>query len=110
MQEKLAEQLQISRTPVREALLRLEQDGILVSSPRGGFALYKMSEDEVRELYQARAAIEGQAVRILASAQRSELDQRATSRNRRSARKTSRPVRSATISTPTAPFTAPWSN
>jgi DNA-binding GntR family transcriptional regulator len=67
VQEKLAEQLQISRTPVREALLRLEQDGILVSSPRGGFALYRMNQDEVRELYQARAAIEGQAVRILAS-------------------------------------------
>jgi DNA-binding GntR family transcriptional regulator len=59
--------LQISRTPVREALLRLEQDGILVTSPRGGFTLYKMSRKEVRELYQARAAIEGQAVRILAS-------------------------------------------
>jgi len=66
VQEKLAEQLQISRTPVREALLRLEQDGILVSSPRGGFALYRMSKKEVRELYQARAAVEGQAVRILA--------------------------------------------
>lgn len=67
VQEKLAEQLQISRTPVREALLRLEQDGILVSSPRGGFSLYKMTREEVRELYQARAAIEGQAVRILAT-------------------------------------------
>ena len=67
VQEKLAEQLQISRTPVREALLRLEQDGIVVSSSKGGFSLYRMSREEVRELYQARAAIEGQAVRILAS-------------------------------------------
>ena len=67
VQEKLAEQLQISRTPVREALLRLEQEGILISSPRGGFALHKMTQQEVRELYQARAAIEGQAVRILAT-------------------------------------------
>ncbi len=67
VQEKLAEQLQISRTPVREALLRLEQEGILVSSPRGGFSLYMMTREEVRELYQARAAIEGQSVRILAS-------------------------------------------
>lgn len=67
VQEKLAEQLEISRTPVREALLRLEQEGILVSSPRGGFKVYRMSANEVRELYQARAAIEGQAVRILAT-------------------------------------------
>lgn len=67
VQEKLAEQMQISRTPVREALLRLEQEGILVSSVRGGFSLYRMTQREVRELYQARAAIEGQAARILAA-------------------------------------------
>lgn len=67
VQEKLATELQISRTPVREALLRLEQDGILVTSSRGGFVLHHMTDDEVEELYQARAAIEGQAVRILAS-------------------------------------------
>ena len=67
VQEKLADQLQISRTPVREALLRLEQEGILASSARGGFALYKITLQEARELYQARAAIEGQSARILAS-------------------------------------------
>ncbi|MGI9357054.1 MAG: GntR family transcriptional regulator [Rhizobiaceae bacterium] len=67
VQEKLATELKISRTPVREALMRLEQDGILVVSPRGGFIIHKMDDQEVRELYQARAAIEGQAVRILAS-------------------------------------------
>lgn len=67
VQERLAEELHISRTPVREALLRLEQDGILKTSPRGGFVIHTMSDQEVRELYQARAAIEGQAVRILAS-------------------------------------------
>lgn len=66
VQERLAADLNISRTPVREALLRLEQDGILVSSPRGGFLIHKITNEEVRELYQARAAIEGQAVRILA--------------------------------------------
>lgn len=66
VQEKLAEELQISRTPVREALLRLEQDGILTSSSRGGFSIHRMTNSEVKELYQARAAIEGQAVRILA--------------------------------------------
>jgi len=67
VQERLAAELDISRTPVREALLRLEQEGVLVSAARGGFKLYKMSESEVRQCYQARAAIEGQAARILAS-------------------------------------------
>lgn len=72
VQERLATELKISRTPVREALMRLEQDGILIMSPRGGFVIYKMTDQEVRELYQARAAIEGQAVRILASQNKSE--------------------------------------
>jgi len=66
VQEKLAAEMAISRTPVREALLRLEQEGVLVTSPRGGFVLYRMVEGEVRELYQARAAVESQAARILA--------------------------------------------
>lgn len=66
VQEKLAEQMQISRTPVREALLRLEQDGILTTTSRGGFRLHQPSNSEVKELYQVRAAIEGQASRILA--------------------------------------------
>lgn len=67
VQEKLAAELQISRTPVREALMRLEQDGVLEVSNRGSFRLYKMNDAEIRELYQARAAVEGQAARILAA-------------------------------------------
>lgn len=67
VQERLAAEMEISRTPVREALLRLEQEGVLVTSSRGGFVLYRMSEGEIRELYQARAAVESQAARILAS-------------------------------------------
>lgn len=66
IQEKLATDLGISRTPVREALLRLEQEGVLRKSAQGGFRLYEMSDQEVRELYQTRAAIEGQVARILA--------------------------------------------
>ncbi len=66
IQEKIATQLDISRTPVREALMRLEQEGVLVVANRGGFRLHQMDDHEVRELYQARAAIEGQAARILA--------------------------------------------
>ncbi len=66
VQEKLAAELEISRTPVREALLRLEQEGVLVTSPRGGFMLRRISEREAKEIYDVRAAIEGQAARILA--------------------------------------------
>lgn len=65
VQEKLAAELDISRTPVREALLRLEKEGVLRLGNSGGFRLAEISEDETLELYQARAAIEGQAARIL---------------------------------------------
>ena len=67
IQEKLAAELQISRTPVREALMRLEQEGVLEVTNRGSFKIYQMDDKEVRELYQSRAAIEGQCARILAS-------------------------------------------
>lgn len=66
VQEKLAAELNISRTPVREALMRLETEGVLEIAASGGFRLARMDHSEVRQLYQARAAIEGQAARILA--------------------------------------------
>lgn len=69
VQEKLAAEMQISRTPVREALMRLEQEGVLTVSNRGSFKLYQMDDQEIRELYQSRAAVEGQAARILAARQ-----------------------------------------
>lgn len=66
IQEKLASEMQISRTPIREALMRLEQEGVLEVSHRGSFRLYQMTDEEVKELYQSRAAVEGQCARILA--------------------------------------------
>lgn len=72
VQEKLAAELQISRTPVREALMRLEQEGVLEVSNRGSFRLYQMDDQEVKELYQSRAAVEGQCARILAVRQNPE--------------------------------------
>ncbi len=59
IQEKIAAEINISRTPVREALLRLEQEGILELFGRKGFAIREISINEVRDLYGAREAIEG---------------------------------------------------
>ncbi len=67
VQERLAAELNISRTPVREALMRLETEGVLEIAASGGFRLARLDQSEVRQLYQARAAIEGQAARILAA-------------------------------------------
>ncbi|WP_049834465.1 GntR family transcriptional regulator [Octadecabacter temperatus] len=66
-QVKLAEMLDVSRTPVREALLRLEQEGVLRSSVNGGFEIRRVSKSEVRDIYQARQAVEGFCAGLLAS-------------------------------------------
>ena len=68
VQEKLAEEFEISRTPIREALFRMEQEGILELAGRGGFRIRKLGAEEIAEMYGARAAIEGFAARILAEA------------------------------------------
>ncbi len=73
VQEKLAEQFEISRTPVREALLRLEQERIIEVAKRGGFKIRVISERETEEIYRARAAIECYAMRMLAIQHTSEL-------------------------------------
>lgn len=68
VQEKLAEEFEISRTPIREALFRMEQEGILALAGHGGFRIRKLDAVEVAEMYGARSAIEGFAARILAEA------------------------------------------
>lgn len=67
IQEKIASQIKISRTPVREALLRLEQEGILELSGRKGFVIRELSEHELIELYGVREAIEGYAAFVVAA-------------------------------------------
>ncbi|MEE3287757.1 MAG: GntR family transcriptional regulator [Pseudomonadota bacterium] len=66
IQETIANQIDVSRTPVREALLRLEQEGILEASGRGGFQIRDISEREIIDLYTVREAVEGFAARLLA--------------------------------------------
>jgi DNA-binding GntR family transcriptional regulator len=65
-QERLAETLQVSRTPVREALLRLENERILKTSGHGGFEVHKATPSDVRDIYQTREAIEGYCAGFLA--------------------------------------------
>ncbi len=61
---RLADELGVSRTPLRQALARLEQDGFLVSRPNRGFFVATLSGDEARELYPILAALEGLAIRL----------------------------------------------
>jgi DNA-binding GntR family transcriptional regulator len=60
----LSEELGVSRTPVREALHRLAQDGIVRSESRRGFYVASFSSQDVREIYDLRAALEVLAVQL----------------------------------------------
>lgn len=66
IQEQLAHEIHVSRTPVREALLRLEQEGILTGAGRQGFEVQAIDRRTVADIYQAREAIEGYAARLVA--------------------------------------------
>ena len=56
--EELANDLSISQTPVKEALLRLEADGLVVSGLRKGAAVRRFTLKDVEELYEARIFVE----------------------------------------------------
>ena len=64
--DQLAAELDISRTPVRDALLRLEREGLIEPSGRRGYVVREPSEDELLALYEAREAVEGFAARRVA--------------------------------------------
>src|SRR6218665_2222504 len=59
---ELAADLGISPTPVKEACLRLEADGLLVNSSRRGMVVRSFNEEDVEELYAARVLLEKGAV------------------------------------------------
>ncbi|MGG5809320.1 GntR family transcriptional regulator [Falsiroseomonas sp. CW058] len=65
-EQELSERLQVSRTPVREALSRLQADGLLVMQPRSGLAVAELDDAGVIELYETREALEGTAAQLAA--------------------------------------------
>jgi GntR family transcriptional regulator, rspAB operon transcriptional repressor len=62
--EDLAEQLHVSRTPVREALERLYQEGFVTRLPRRGFYVARITRDEAHDLYSTREALELYALQV----------------------------------------------
>ncbi|MFW6204556.1 MAG: GntR family transcriptional regulator [Actinomycetota bacterium] len=61
----LAEQLGVSRGPIREALQRLIQEGLLYSEPHRGVFVSRLDGDDIEDIYLARGAVERAAVRVL---------------------------------------------
>ena len=60
----LAESLGVSRTPVREALARLEQEGLVQTIPRRGVFVVRKTKAEIIEIVTAWAALESMAARL----------------------------------------------
>jgi DNA-binding GntR family transcriptional regulator len=76
---RLAEELGVSAVPVAEALRRLEDDRLVESRARAGTRVRVHSEDDVRQLYELREALETQSARLFC--------QRATPRQRQEVRR-----------------------
>lgn len=64
VESRLADELQVSRTPLREALFRLEQEGFVSSRKDKGFSVSQLSAEEIEELYPILWTLEGLAVRL----------------------------------------------
>ena len=62
----VSELLGVSRTPVRSALMRLEQEGLLESLPNGGYAVRTFSERDVADAIELRGTLEGLSARLAA--------------------------------------------
>lgn len=63
---QLADELELSRTPVREAVKRLEREGLVQSIPNRGTFIAELTARDISEIYQVREQLEGFAARIAA--------------------------------------------
>lgn len=66
VERKLAGQLGVSRTPVREAIRMLQLEGLVAHLPRVGSVVAQVTDTEVLEIYRIRAVLEGLAARMAA--------------------------------------------
>lgn len=66
MEVQLAEELGISRTPVREAIRKLEQEGYVIMMPRRGTYVSDVSVRDVKEIFEIRSALESLATGLAA--------------------------------------------
>lgn len=62
-QDALAAELDVSRNPIREALTRLEVEGLVASKPYCGYVVTALSREEIRELFELRSLIEPELIR-----------------------------------------------
>jgi DNA-binding GntR family transcriptional regulator len=66
VESHIADTLGISRTPVREAIHKLERERLIERQPRGGFTVLGLNRDDIEETFGIRAVLEGYAARLAA--------------------------------------------
>lgn len=62
-QEEVAQRLGVSRSPLREALPRLEAEGMVILQPRRGYAVASLDRDEISEVFDLRRLLESELAR-----------------------------------------------
>ena len=67
LEQELAAQLGMSRTPVREALIRLEKEGLVEITPRRGMRVVPVAPDDMAEIYDVLTCLEARAAERLAA-------------------------------------------
>lgn len=72
VERQLGLQMGASRTPLREAMIRLVHEGMLTALPSGGLVVGSIDEHEARDLYDIRLALEGYTARLAAERATSE--------------------------------------
>lgn len=64
MEKQLAEKMGVSRTPIREAIRKLELEGLVVMVPRKGAQVAEITEKDVKDVLEVRAALDELAVKL----------------------------------------------
>ena len=72
VESRIAEALEISRTPVREAIHKLEREGFISRLPRGGFTVLGFSRKDIEETFGIRSVLESYAAHLAAVNHREE--------------------------------------
>ncbi len=65
LESKIAEELNISRAPVREAIKELESQGLVINIPRKVSFVVEFSREEIKELFDIRVLLENRVIKIL---------------------------------------------
>ena len=101
----LSERLGVSRTPIREAIAMLEQDGFVKTVPRRGIVVVRRTKNEIVDMIRAWAALESMAARLIPPPRARRTSPRCAISSRISARTACRRITSRNIPRPTLPLT-----